>query len=399
MTRFCVLIVLLSLTLSGSISAQLVEADEAVAYQINPAHTGAHNTKGLYPPLSVKWSVDLQATVSYPVIVGGKVFVVTVNTLNTVVSLYALDAQTGNTLWGPIVIPNTSGNPWGALAYDNGTLFVVPDPSPSLNDHGEMLAYDPATGNLLWTALLPGAYVFNSPPAAFGGIVYTAGIGFAYGVDGTNGDVLWTQAVDGGGGSSPAVASKGVYFSYECQNYDFAPKTGAIVWLSPNSCSGAYGLTPVLFDGNLYVRGTSNSNCIGSVDGQVLKATTGAFLSCFNSFFAPAFSGSTVLYTWSDSLSAFTVKSAATVWTAFPAEGDSYSSAPIIINGVVYIGTTQGNLIGYLLKNGTQLLSIPMGAPIQASDGDFGPTQAGLGAAEGLLVVPASNLLVALSHQ
>jgi hypothetical protein len=49
MTRFCVLMILLSITLSASISAQPVVADETVAYQINPAHTGSHHTKGLHP--------------------------------------------------------------------------------------------------------------------------------------------------------------------------------------------------------------------------------------------------------------------------------------------------------------------------------------------------------------
>ena len=395
MTRSCALIICLSLSLSASISGQLVVADEAVAYQINPAHTGALHTRGLHPPLSVKWSVNLGGTVSYPIIVDGKVFVVTVN---NGVNLYALDAQNGNTLWGPISIPNSQGN-WGAAAYDNGTLFVVPNPTPALNG-GEILAYDPATGDLLWTALLPGAYEFNSSPVAFGDIVYAAGNGFAYAVDETNGDVLWTDGVDGGGNSSPAAGSKGVYFSYQCANYDFAPKTGASIW-SNNNCSGSDGLTPVLFDSKLYVRGSYNFNCSGNVNGQVFKASTGAFVSCFNSQFAPAFAEGIGLYTENKKLTAFTVSTGATVWTA-SSGNDSYSSAPIIVNGVVYIGTTKGKLIGHSLKNGTKLLSISMGAPIQARDfyydGGYGPTRAGLGAAEGLLVVPASNLLVALSH-
>jgi len=37
--------------------------DAAVTYQINARHNGAIQTKGVYPPFAVKWSVNLNATV------------------------------------------------------------------------------------------------------------------------------------------------------------------------------------------------------------------------------------------------------------------------------------------------------------------------------------------------
>ena len=47
----------------------------SVTYQMNAAHTGAIQLKGLTPPLAVKWSVNMGAPVSYPLIAGGTVFV------------------------------------------------------------------------------------------------------------------------------------------------------------------------------------------------------------------------------------------------------------------------------------------------------------------------------------
>jgi len=396
MTRVCAF-VFLSLALTASMSAQPAAVDEAVTYQINPAHTGANNTKGLKPPLSILWSVDLHATVSYPLIAEGKIFVVAGDSNAGNDNLYALDAATGNTLWGPVVIPN-GAYWWAAAAYDNGTVFVVPDTSNPFGQ-GAMFAYDAATGSLLWSATLPFQYLYNSAPTALNGIVYTAGAGeggTVYAVDETNGNVLWTAGVANGNNSSPVVTSKGVYVSYVCPNvYDFAPLTGTTIWSYSPGCDGGGGNTPVLFGGKLYVR---DAIVYEGYNGGVFKASNGKLLSYFNSAFAPAFAAGIGLYTENDSLTAFKVATGVTIWTAAPAQGDSYSSAPIIVNGVVYIGTAEGNLIGYSLKTGAQILSMPMGASIQAGDGDnYSAPQSGLGAAGGLLIVPASTKVVALA--
>jgi outer membrane protein assembly factor BamB len=399
MTRHRALCVFLMILLATLVSAQLAVSDQAVTYQINPVHTGALNTKGLHPPLAIKWSVDLHATVSYPLIAGGKIFVLAGDSNVGSVSLYALDPQTGNILWGPVAIPE-GAYWWAAAAYENGTVFVVPDATSGFSS-GAIFAFDSATGKQLWTATLPGQYLYNSPPTALKGIVYTAGAGgggTVYAVDETNGNVLWTAGVANGNNSSPVVTSTGVYVSYVCpQVYKFAPVTGSLIWHYNPGCDGGGGNTPVLFGNNLYVR---DAIVFGNYNGGVFNAKNGALLSNFNSTFAPAFAAGIGLYTATNQITAFTVKNGTTLWTAAPANGDSYSSAPIIVNGVVYIGTGQGNLVGYSLTKGTQLLSIPMGAPIQAGDGDnYSAPQSGLAAAQGLLVVPASTLVVALAHK
>ena len=52
------------------------------------------------------------------------------------------------------------------------------------------------------------------------------------------------------------------------------------------------------------------------------------------------------------------------------------------------------------MTNGTNLVSMNLGQPISALDtGGVGAPLAGLGAAEDLLVVPASNYAIALSHK
>jgi outer membrane protein assembly factor BamB len=277
----------------------------------------------------------------------------------------------------------------------------VPDSSDPFGSSGSMFAYNATNGDLLWTANLTSQYLFNSAPTALNGIVYTAGAGeggTVYAVSEKNGDVLWSAGVANGDNSSPVVTKTGVYVSYVCPRvYDFSPKTGALIWANNPGCDGGGGATPVLFDGKLYVRQSSLSS---GYNGAVFNAANGALLSSFNSNYAPAFAGSTGLYTSSNSLTAFNVTTNATLWTASPAEGDSYSTAPVIVNSVAYVGTSQGNLIGYSLAKGKQVVSMPMGAPIQGNDyiESYGTPLSGLAAAEGLLLVPASNTLVALYH-
>ena len=79
-------------------------ASQAVAYQIDPAHTGSQSD-GLTPPLVQRWSRELgnsSSTISYPLIVEGKVFVLVDNGNDFGTNLYALDGATGATIWGPI---------------------------------------------------------------------------------------------------------------------------------------------------------------------------------------------------------------------------------------------------------------------------------------------------------
>jgi outer membrane protein assembly factor BamB len=399
MIRSGIAATVIALLLVAGALAQTSASDEAVTFQINPAHTGAHNTSGLRPPLSILWSVNLGATVSYPLIAGGSIFVLAGDSTVGNISLYALDAQTGSTIWGPVVVPN-GVYWWAAAAYDNGTIFVVPDSSSPFGA-GAMFAYDAATGDLLWSTTLANQYLYNSPPTALNGIVYTAGAGdggTVYAVSETTGEVLWTAGVANGNSSSPVVTKTAVYVSYVCPNvYDFNPKTGKPIWTYSPDCDGGGGDTPVLFKGKLYVR---DAIVFGSYNGGVFNATTGALEGYFNSNFAPAFSGSTGLYTETNVLTAFSVTSGSATWTAAPPIDDSFSSAPIIVNGVVYIGTAAGNVIGYSLATGKRKVSISVGASIEAGEsGNYSGPQSGLAAAEGLLVVPASNYLVALSHE
>lgn len=383
----------LSLFLS-SLCCWAENKDQAVTFQITPTHNAVISTSGLQSPLRIAWSVDLGAAVSYPLIVPGKIFVIAGDYYSNGASLYCLSSSSGKPLWGPVPIPKGIYW-WATAAYDNGQLFVVPDSVAGLFS-GAMFAYDANTGKQLWTTSLPGQYFFSSPPTALNGVVYTGGAGTGgtiYAVRESDGKLLWSNSVMNGDTSSPAASSNGVYVSYACpQSYRFNPTSGSLTWHFSGPCEGGGGYTPVLYQGSLYVR----DSFVNTHNGAVLNANTGTLQGYFDSNYAPVFQDGTAFYTESNSITAIDVETGEVYWTAAPPAGDAYSISPIIANNVVYVGTNQGNILGYRTSSGKKVVSNSVGYPI--SGGEYGWTYAGLAAAQGLVVVPAGTHLVALKH-
>jgi outer membrane protein assembly factor BamB len=358
--------------------------DQSVAWQNDAIHDGFDPASSLVPPLVVKWSRDLSASVfsiSYPLIAQGLVFITSATTTKTM-ELMALDEHTGATVWSADVGNCCFAN----AAYDSGKVFVV-------NNDGLMKAFDAAAGTPLWSVNLPGQSSFTSPPTASNGIVFTGGAGSggtAYAVDETNGAVLWTMPVENGDHSSPAVIEGNVYVSYACpQAYGFNTATGQQLWHYESCCEGGGGKTPVVHDGQVYVR---DSFCTPGSLGLVLDAGTGTKTGEFNSDVPPAFIGDLAVYLQSGTLRGVDLPSAQVVWS-FAGDG-GLQSAPLIVNETIYIGSSFGTLFG-LNTSGEQIWSTQVGSTIPAPDEQNQTVTTGLGAGDGLLIVPADTILVA----
>ena len=229
--------------------ASATSTDQAVAYQLDPAHDGNQTGSPITAPLSLVWSVKLLGSISYPLIVNGVVYVTAGSTANGYgTTLYALDQATGTTLWSQSLGGIYA---WSGLAYDAGQVFTV-------NYSGTLSAFNAATGAIDWSRSLPGQYAFSSPPTATDGYVYTGGAGSGgtvYAVSEATGQLAWTASVENGDHSSPAVDSSGVYVTYAGdQDYAFAPFTGALLWHHQTDVAGGGGKTPVLAAGDIFGR-------------------------------------------------------------------------------------------------------------------------------------------------
>jgi outer membrane protein assembly factor BamB len=354
----------------------------AVAYQISVSHDGCSGDSTVVPPLTQRWSRDFTGPVSYPLIADGKVFVTVVTNPGGSygTTLYALDQATGATLWSQAI---TGAFWWSNAAYDAGRVFVV-------NYNGLLRAFDAASGAPAWAVQLPGQGSFTSPPTADGGMVYTGGAGNGgtlYAARESDGAVLWTRPVSNGDRSSPALNATDVFVSYACGLvYAFDRTTGQPRWFNDGPCSGGGGKTAVYHASRVY----SRDNIFPA--NEILDASTGQLLGTFQARPAPAFAGKIGLFLDGSTLQATSGRR--TLWT-FSGDG-GLDSAPIVVGSTVLVGSSSGMLYGLDLRRGRVVWSTNVGSGISGPDEQnvFQPLT-GLGAGQGLLVVPAGNRLAA----
>lgn len=369
-------------TLALAAPARAMGTDVAITYQGDTVHDG-YQADVLAPPLTEAWSHSFGEQISYPVIADQMAFVtVGDNTLSTYgTTLDALSLSTGSVVWS---VPLGGTYWWSGLAYDSGRLFA-------LNYSGLLEAFDPLTGAQQWATQLPYQWAFTSAPTAADGYVYTAGAGSGgtlYAVSESTGAVAWTASVMNGDESSPVVTSSGVYVSYACQQtYDFNPTTGALIWHHATSCEGGGGKTAALSGNELYVRDPT----LGDV---ILDASTGAVVGSFSAGPIPAFSGSTGYFLSGGTLSAQSTAKHGANWS-FSGDG-GLDTAPLVANGVVYEGSSSGNLYALSADRGALLWSGNTGSAILGPDEqNVSQPLTGMAVGEGMLLVPATDTLVA----
>lgn len=362
---------------------------KATTYQINPSHSGflSMNVPWTFPS-SPTWSVDLGESISYPLIANGRVYVTTRRPGGEYgTRLYALSAGTGEVLWGPITINGTYS--WSGLTYDNGKVFVV-------NFEGTLRSFDAATGAPGWSVQLPGQYAFSAAPNAVNGAVYVGGAGSGgtlYSVNAANGAINWTASVQNGDQSSPSIAldDDGVFVSYPCQVYRFNARTGAQDWHYDGPCSGGGGKTTAYRNGLLYVR----DNSIGSIGaGTIYNALNGSVVGSFSAGPIPALSATIDAVMTEGTLRGQDAATHETLWS-FAGDGQ-LTSAPIIVNNTVIVGSGSGMVYALNAATGTTVWSNSAGAGILAPDEqNVSQPLTGLAVGEGYLVVPAGNWLTA----
>jgi outer membrane protein assembly factor BamB len=359
----------------------------ATAYRVTEAHDGVLSTSNgiSYPPSSTPtWTVDLGAPVSYPLIANGMVFAATANPDGSYGNrLYALNAATGATIWGPIAI---AGVYFGSgLTYDNGRVFV-------LMFDGGIHAFDAATGAALWTTQLPG-YWYDASPNAYGGTVFIVGNAGMSAVDESTGKILWTNTSAGSTDwDSPAISSLGAFAeSGSCEAGGYDPSNGAALWQVQNSpCSGPWGYTSIVKNGILFGRVGDSIT--------LFDAATGNQKGQIASALAPAVTSTAIITVNSGTLSSTRLSDLVQTWT-FTGDG-KLVTAPVVVNSTVLIGSSSGNVYAVDASTGVQVWVGVSPQPINGDSENGGPMPpSGPAAGEHSLIFLAGTALVAWKLQ
>ena len=370
---------------SSSTSSAATPLSQAVAYQIDYAHSGVVSLRApLNFPASATWSTALNGPTSYPLIADGKVFVVTgasAITSDRGASLYALNAQTGAILWGPVDIPGntTIAAKWADHAYDNGTVFV-------LGSDGMLRSFNGNTGSPGWfVSTTPSGSVNIAAPVAKDGRVFIANEGGVGAYDQVNGNLLWSSGAIGYGGATPAIADDGLLASAGCTVGKFDVRTGASLWTNQNACSSGTS-SPIAYANHTGVAAGLGANVI-------FNTATGARVSNNYGLVLPALGNSMSYNVNLGSLSAIDNATQIGQWN-FSGDG-RLNSAPLLINNTVVVASDSGNVYALDGTTGAQLWVGNAGQSIRApAFFDFYPTS-GLAAGLGYLVVPSGNSLTA----
>jgi hypothetical protein len=357
---------------------------DAVAFQLNATHSGTVNFNAVTLPTAKKWSVNVGGSPSFAVVADGKVYLTVSSAGNS--KLMVLDQATGASVWGPVSLVGSAN-----AAYDSGVLLVLSAGSVS---GGLLQAFDPSSGNMLWsTGFIPNFGV-PSPPTAAGGIVYTGASYLAsdqlLGFDVKTGAQIWDgENVFKGSPGSPAVTADGVYASYSCATYDFRPFIPALAWSDISSCTTLGGATPVVANGVLY-----SPNTAGSYSGTTFDAQSGAILGSYIADNPPAISSATGYFLQSGTLKAISLASQSTLWS-FSGDGQLVTS-PIVVNQYVFIGSASGVIYALDRSSGLMLWQDNVGSAIPTGVGtNAAMPLTGLSAGDGLLIVPGSDTVTA----
>ncbi|MEA2973890.1 MAG: hypothetical protein QOG82_2348 [Actinomycetota bacterium] len=359
---------------------------ESTSYQVDAAHSG-RLAGGAAPPLEKHWTRDLGGTVSYPLVAEGMVFALAATahapTLGS--TLFALDAATGEDVWGPL---DLGSDAW--FAYGDGQVFV-------LNKDGVRRSLDAATGTLRWIDREVAGTSFDAPPVYEDGALWYHAIGNFGGlvkISADDGHQMARLQVQMGGDSIPAVANGLVYSSYGCSpTRAFDAETGAAAWTYGQWCAGtASNFTPVVAEGMVWARSIANR------PPTAIDAVTGAMVVNFATNAAPTFDGGRGYFLAHGVLEARDPRTQAPLWS-FAGDGQ-LALAPIVVHGYVYVASASGQLWALDGETGAVAWTGSAGAPVlPTSDIDNLPQIIGLAAGQGVIAVPASNLLVAFGAE
>jgi outer membrane protein assembly factor BamB len=367
----------------GTGNPPAISTSESGNFQADAAHSGVSPAPTPTFPLQQAWQRTFAGAVSYPVIAGGKVFVVVTNVVGGgQAQLVAIDQATGVDAWPAISIGTTY---YASLVHHEGRIIVI-------GSDGILRSFDTASGAAGWSTVL--SFFTGTPPTAYKGKIYVATGNMTYAVAAQSGAIVWTAPTSQ---SSPSLGGGNVLLNVPCSSMSVGESTGVERWrMTTAPCSGGAPGTIVWSAGKTYERGfdfvTSRPTLIQR------DADTGTALGSANVFglfplSTPAVSADAAYVLNGGTLQRFDPSLQSVAWS-FAGDG-SLASAPLVLGDVVLIGGWSGKLYALDVRTGSERWSalLPSGIEHPNDVAGLGSTVTGMAAANGILVVPAGRTL------
>ena len=247
--------------------------------------------------------------------------------------VYAFNYRTGAPSW----TFTTGGEVTSSPTVVGNTLYI------GSGDHS-VYALNARTGTLIWS-YTTGGEINSSTPAVSNGIVYIGSDDHKlYALNATTGAAVWAYATGSFIEDSPAVSNNAVYFgSEDAKVYALNAKTGNLIW--EYTTGDFVADDPAVVDGTVF---------ISSYDGNTyaLDAQTGAVKWSDNLDVPdqyPMSIANGVGYLGVNSgIAALDIKTGVVLWSA----ATSTASRPAIVNGQLYVGSSDSSLYDFALDAG-----------------------------------------------
>ena len=298
--------------------ARVPTGTQSTAYRVDATHVGVQPTDTIALPLCRRWQRDFSASNATPLVVAGRVLALDRG------DLYALDMDTGETIWGPAPL---RGN---QLASDGTSVYVE-------SAAGYVAALDVQFGQLLWEApTLTGQFTGESPTGLLtvsnGRVVISTSVG-AYALDATTGAMAWvspTSPYCGPGATLGGVA----YVPCDCAaNTAISVATGSILWQHApvSKCNGPSFDEPMAATpSGLYAPGLTALLAIDPNDGTTNVYPAQAWLG-------PAITSTAIFIGTGVDFEAWSSDLAQQLW-AFTGDGQP-NAAPLVVGPYVVEAT------------------------------------------------------------
>ena len=353
-------------------------SEETSGYRIDGSHQANLVTSTVDgPPLRKRWTRDLGFPAAYSVVADGTMFVAAGP------KLFALDLLTGADRWGPVELSTGSPAPYSHVSYGGGRVFAA-------YRDGPLRAFDADTGAELWSQYFTEYWpeYFEVPAVYDNGLVYALTTkGIVRALSASTGEQVW-KTTTGGGSVAPPTVAGGLVTVVGCGVRALHAGTGAVAWQSEDWC-GTAGITgqSAVSAGELWAEGDWRATPL------VRDAATGSLLHA-SSGMLPAFDETRAYALEGRALKARDRTGGFTQWT-FVGDGQ-LATPPVIVNNRIYIASSTGRLYVLDPATGSPVWTDDVGNPIHGR-GSSPESQLGANivAGQGVVAVPATNLMVA----